>query len=282
MWQINSIDWPWYVWLLPFLFATLFLLFFRNRFTRSKSMLIYDDMDEGFDSSSQVDVILEEKAKRAIKSRIRIIQHHHLKSRETPKEEFEQLVADPLCKALNMDQLWSDSTISTIFLGPDFQRELTDFFAAYRQRMGLTSPQIAVEIGGFLLGRYARDDKNKKYQVLIESFVPISSENEHSLHLEFNTRSLSSELGDAQDLYPDLVVVGWFHTHPGHGLFLSKPDLAIQRGFFDEDFQFAMEIDSLSDDYDLGFFTHKKNGDINNMAPKNEWFSWYQIEDSQQ
>lgn len=83
-----------------------------------------------------------------------------------------------------------------------------------------------------------------------------------------------------QDLFPELVVVGWFHTHPGHGLFLSPPDLNIQK-HFREPYQFAMEIDSLTENLDTGFFTRRSNGDMNNtehLRPGARWFAWTEIE----
>jgi proteasome lid subunit RPN8/RPN11 len=32
--------------------------------------------------------------------------------------------------------------------------------------------------------------------------------------------------------YPDLRVLGWFHSHAGWGVFLSDPDVFIHRHFF--------------------------------------------------
>lgn len=31
---------------------------------------------------------------------------------------------------------------------------------------------------------------------------------------------------------PEAAVVGWYHSHPGHGIFLSEPDLHIHHSFF--------------------------------------------------
>ena len=45
---------------------------------------------------------------------------------------------------------------------------------------------------------------------------------------------------------PAMDVIGWFHTHPGHGLFLSNSDLSVQK-HFSQPYQIAMEIDSLTE-----------------------------------
>jgi hypothetical protein len=55
--------------------------------------------------------------------------------------------------------------------------------------------------------------------------------------------------------------------------------LAIQRGFFNEKFQFAMEIDSLTPDLDLAFFTYQHNGQINNTREPMNSFSWRKLEE---
>lgn len=43
--------------------------------------------------------------------------------------------------------------------------------------------------------------------------------------------------------YPDDRIVGWYHTHPGFGVFLSEMDLFIQQSFFDLPWQIALVFD---------------------------------------
>ena len=98
--------------------------------------------------------------------------------------------------------------------------------------------------------------------------------------LEFNIDILVNSVLEVQDKYPDLLVVGWFHTHPGHGVFLSDPDIRSQ-GQFKKPYQFAMVMDTCSENIDVGFFTWKSNMEINNkddMKNGTEWFSWSEIE----
>ncbi|MEY4905180.1 MAG: hypothetical protein RLZZ292_2995, partial [Bacteroidota bacterium] len=46
-----------------------------------------------------------------------------------------------------------------------------------------------------------------------------------------------------------------------------------------EKYQVAMEIDSLSDNLDTGFFTNTKRGKVNNcLRERRNWFSWTHIE----
>ncbi len=47
--------------------------------------------------------------------------------------------------------------------------------------------------------------------------------------------------------YPDKKTVGWYHSHPGLGVFLSGHDLFIQRGFFgDQLWYIALVVDPIS------------------------------------
>jgi proteasome lid subunit RPN8/RPN11 len=43
--------------------------------------------------------------------------------------------------------------------------------------------------------------------------------------------------------YPSAQIVGWYHTHPGYGLFLSEQDLFIHQNFFQGRGQIALVID---------------------------------------
>lgn len=48
--------------------------------------------------------------------------------------------------------------------------------------------------------------------------------------------------------YPDDRIVGWYHTHPGFGVFLSEMDLFIQQSFFDLPWQIALVFDPVRDE----------------------------------
>jgi proteasome lid subunit RPN8/RPN11 len=48
--------------------------------------------------------------------------------------------------------------------------------------------------------------------------------------------------------YPDARIVGWYHSHPGFGIFLSEHDLFIQENFFSSLGQVAWVYDPHSDD----------------------------------
>ncbi|HEV8184136.1 MAG TPA: Mov34/MPN/PAD-1 family protein, partial [Candidatus Angelobacter sp.] len=48
--------------------------------------------------------------------------------------------------------------------------------------------------------------------------------------------------------YPDHKIVGWYHSHPGFGVFLSEHDLFIQQNFFSNAQQVAWVYDPHTDE----------------------------------
>lgn len=48
--------------------------------------------------------------------------------------------------------------------------------------------------------------------------------------------------------FPSASIVGWYHSHPGFGVFLSDYDLFIHRNFFNEPHQLAWVFDPHSDE----------------------------------
>jgi len=55
----------------------------------------------------------------------------------------------------------------------------------------------------------------------------------------------------------NLRVVGWWHSHPDLGCFLSFTDLHTQKVFFPESYQVALVLDPVNDNYE--FFTLDNN-----------------------
>lgn len=74
------------------------------------------------------------------------------------------------------------------------------------------------------------------------------------------THDTWNELNRVKDeQYPDLRIVGWYHSHPGFGLFLSNYDLFIHKGFFTAPWQIAFVTDPKAKTY--GCFTWQ-DGDL--------------------
>lgn len=198
-------------------------------------------------------------------------------------DDFETMLKEEACTPMPMDTHWMDSAVTQVHLSRKAIFDLDRFLRAQNIQEIKEKEGTIPEIGGFLLGKYFLHDDQKTYDVAILHFVPVHPEDHDVYRLEFSVESLATKLGDVQDEFPQYALVGWFHTHPGHGLFLSKPDMTIQEGFFNKPFQFAMEIDSLTENLDTAFFTRDLDGRVFNSEhrkPGAKWFAWTEIEKS--
>ena len=170
---------------------------------------------------------------------------------------------------------WEDSAVSVLFLHARSIRAIDHMVKTKNCAMIGSVPMEQIpEIGGFLLGKVARDTHDQ-YAVSVEKFVPITPERNNRYTVKFGDQAWS-ELDDAQRAHKDLKLVGWFHTHPGHGLFLSEADLSEHRQLFRQRYQIAIEIDPCTSGLDTAFFTWTRRGDLNNYRDrkKEQWWSF--------
>ena len=76
--------------------------------------------------------------------------------------------------------------------------------------------------------------------------VPATTASAEQISLTFTHDVWSEILSVVNADFPDSRIVGWYHTHPSFGLFLSQYDEFIQRNFFAEPGQVALVIDPIA------------------------------------
>ena len=193
--------------------------------------------------------------------------------------------------SLDLGELWEQSSVSELLFGKGaigtlnafLQRENIDkiYGPAVNGEQSWERNKDIPEIGGMLMGQYQPTGGGSTYRVSVEQFIPLAARVQNLVKMEIDPMSLARDLSQAQDDYPHLTVVGWFHTHPGHGLFLSQPDLKVQYNHFRKPYHVAMEIDSLTERLDTAFFTYMPDGRMNNQQTRRtdrSWFSWMEME----
>jgi len=105
------------------------------------------------------------------------------------------------------------------------------------------------EIGGVLVGRLRRDSGGPF--VRVETTVDALHAEEKSTELTF-THETWAHIHEVMDReHPDREIVGWYHTHPGFGVFLSDRDEFIHRSFFDSPHQVALVYDPQSREHGI-------------------------------
>jgi len=98
------------------------------------------------------------------------------------------------------------------------------------------------EICGVLIGT---EDKNS---LAIEACIAGANATQAGTHVTF-TQDTWAHIYQTKDAkYPDHRIVGWYHSHPGFGVFLSDHDTFIHKNFFSSPLQVAWVCDPHSDE----------------------------------
>lgn len=104
-----------------------------------------------------------------------------------------------------------------------------------------------VELGGVLLGGQFEDGQRKPFVVITDS---LRAEHYESTKGSFKfTHDTWSKITREREEFPsELQMVGWYHTHPDWGVFLSGMDMFICDNFFNKPLDVALVIDPCRQD----------------------------------
>jgi proteasome lid subunit RPN8/RPN11 len=98
------------------------------------------------------------------------------------------------------------------------------------------------ETGGFLVGRVGFDPRDESWHLAVEEAVPVTPSVQFPTHFQFTWRDV-----DRVRTYREghgKALLGWYHTHPDFGVFLSDTDLEkTHRVLFAEPFQIGLVYD---------------------------------------
>lgn len=112
------------------------------------------------------------------------------------------------------------------------------------------------ERGGFLLGGVY--GQSPQY-VVVRHFHPALEAQGNSASLTFTHETWATLTRETEKNFPHETLVGWQHTHPGFGIFLSGYDLFIHKNFFAQPWQVALVVDPRR--HEFGFF-HWRSGEV--------------------
>lgn len=110
------------------------------------------------------------------------------------------------------------------------------------------------EIGGFLIGGLHEDAATKgaaRRYVEVRHFLPALDTRGEAASLTFTHDTWSALHRQVDELHPQEIVVGWQHTHPGLGVFLSGYDRFIHRNFFGESCHIALVVDPIRQEFEF-------------------------------
>lgn len=105
------------------------------------------------------------------------------------------------------------------------------------------------EIGGFLVGDVHED---AGLYLEIRHFLPAHQTRSLAASLTFTHATWSAMTREVERRFEGQRVVGWHHTHPNLGVFLSAYDKFIHRHFFAQPWHVALVVDPCRGEF--GFF----------------------------
>lgn len=100
---------------------------------------------------------------------------------------------------------------------------------------------LNTELGGALLGKAYRHE-NKVF-VEISAALPAVSPDHGPVHFTFDANTWTKLQEDRTAQYPDLDIVGWFHTHPALGVFYSSDDVVVHSAAFTLPWHVGLVVD---------------------------------------
>ncbi len=98
-----------------------------------------------------------------------------------------------------------------------------------------------VEICGVLVGNVYRDARGP--YLYVEAGIRGEHAGSANAQVTFTAETWNHIQKVMEESHPDKRILGWYHTHPGFGIFLSGMDLFIHENFFNEAWQVALVYD---------------------------------------
>ena len=104
---------------------------------------------------------------------------------------------------------------------------------------------VSVELGGILLGRECIDEETGQPFVWVFEMLEAKHYENTQASFTYTHDSWGEITRERDETHPDLDIVGWYHTHPDFGIFLSGHDVFIQKHFFSQPLQVAYVVDPI-------------------------------------
>ncbi len=115
----------------------------------------------------------------------------------------------------------------------------------------------SAEVCGVLVGNVYRDARGP--YLYVGSAIRGDRASGLSTQVTFTAETWSAIQATMDRDHPNERIVGWYHTHPGFGIFLSGMDLFIQDHFFNLPWQVALVYDPIGGDEGMFFWKDGKS-----------------------
>jgi proteasome lid subunit RPN8/RPN11 len=116
----------------------------------------------------------------------------------------------------------------------------------------------SVELGGILLGKECLDPATGEAFVWVNQSLEAKHYANTQASFTYTHDSWEEITRERDARFPQYDIVGWYHTHPNFGIFLSHHDLFIHHNFFSQALQVAYVVDPINQT--RGFFQWRDGG----------------------
>jgi LysM repeat protein/proteasome lid subunit RPN8/RPN11 len=130
----------------------------------------------------------------------------------------------------------------------------------YKALEKLAASDTTKELGSIIFGEYCQE--HGQTYVIISQYIEAKYTDASASTLTFTHETWDYIHSEHEHRCPEEKMIGWQHTHPNYGIFLSNYDMFIQENFFNLPFQVAYVIDPIQ--HLRGFFQWK-NGRIEKL-----------------
>lgn len=150
----------------------------------------------------------------------------------------------------------------------------------YKEIHRFTKNKTTNESGGMLVGTII--EEFGKTNIVISGFVEAKFCEATPTTLKFTHETWEYVHKEIEKKHPGKKIVGWIHTHPDFGIFLSEYDKFIHQNFFNEDYQVAYVVDPIQHiegfyfwinekiEKCKGFYIYDKTGEEITVGPEKE------------
>ena len=129
--------------------------------------------------------------------------------------------------------------------------------SAYKKCVEHAASDLDREVGGVLVGEVQFDSLRSQTYIVIQDIIPAPFTNSGETHVTFTQNTLVHLNNQMEDQFPGKRIVGWYHTHPRFGVFMSGHDTFLHRHFFSDPTQVALVVDPCHGN--AGFFCWQNN-----------------------
>ena len=116
------------------------------------------------------------------------------------------------------------------------------------------------EVGGVLLGTAHTVANSNCFLTYVNRAVKAEGSERSAVHVRFTSQAWDAIKSVVKDTE---TIVGWYHTHPGLGVFMSGTDRRTQRYFFSRPWQVSLVLDPKDQEY--RFFAGEESAVVNEV-----------------